>query len=169
MANPDAKSVRAYHAYTCPATEPIVDDPDQPLVTCGTGEYADVKFLLSPAALEGTDLTDATAGVPQGGVGWQVNLSIGGEGRQVFADLSRQMVGTEQQFAIVLDGNVISFPGFDGVITGGDARSAATSPRRRRRTSPPASSSARCPSRSPTTPPTRTSGRRWPATSSRPA
>lgn len=60
--------------------------------------------------------------MPQGGVGWQVNLSIGGEGRQVFADLSRQMVGTEQQFAIVLDGNVISFPGFDGVITGGDAQ-----------------------------------------------
>jgi preprotein translocase subunit SecD len=122
QASPDQKSIEAYHAYTCPATEPVVDNPDEPLVTCGTGEYADVKFLLSPAAVEGTDLTDATAGVPQGGVGWQVNLSIGGEGEDVFADLSRQMVGTEKQFAIVLDGNVISFPGFDGVITNGDAQ-----------------------------------------------
>lgn len=121
-ANPDQKSIEDYQAYTCPATAPVVDNPDKPLVTCGTGEYADVKFLLSPAAIEGTDLTDATAGVPQGGVGWQVNLSIGGEGKQVFADLSRAMVGTDQQFAIVLDGKVISFPGFDGVISGGDAQ-----------------------------------------------
>ena len=121
-ANPDQKAIQAYQAFTCPATKPVDDNPDKPLVTCGTGEFADVKFLLSPAAVEGTDLTDATAGVPQGGVGWQVNLSIGGEGKKVFADLSRAMVGTDQQFAIVLDGQVISFPGFEGVITNGDAQ-----------------------------------------------
>jgi preprotein translocase subunit SecD len=120
-AAPDQESIAAYNAYTCPSTEPVVDDPDKPLVTCGTGEYADVKFLLSPAAVEGTDLESASAGVPQGGVGWEVQLSIGGEGKEVFADLSRQMVGTDRQFAIVLDGKVISFPGFTGVITSGDA------------------------------------------------
>lgn len=122
QAAPDQASIEAFNAYTCPSTEPVVDDPDQPLVTCGTGDEADVKYLLSPAAVEGTDLTDASAAVPQQGVGWIVQLQIGGEGRDVFGELSQQMVNTERQFAIVLDGAVISAPTFNGVITSGDAQ-----------------------------------------------
>lgn len=122
MAQPDQASIDAYNAYTCPTTEPVVDDPAKPLVTCGTGDEAGVKYLLSPAAIEGTDLTGADAGVPSGEFAWQVNLSLGGEGKQVFKELSQNMVNTEQQFAVVLDGKVISSPGFDGVITNGDAR-----------------------------------------------
>ena len=60
--------------------------------------------------------------MPQNQVAWQVDLSIGGQGKQVFADLSQNMVGTEKQFAIVLDGMVISAPTFNGVITNGDAQ-----------------------------------------------
>lgn len=120
--SPDQESINAYNAYTCPATEPVRDIADQPLVTCGTGEDAGTKYLLSPAAIEGTDLRDASAAVPQQGVGWIVQLDIGGEGRDVFGELSQQMVGTGQQFAIVLDGAVISAPEFTGVITSGDAQ-----------------------------------------------
>ncbi len=122
MAQPDQASIDAYNAYTCPNDEPVVDEPNQPLVTCGVGELADVKFLLSPVAVEGTDLTDASAGVPSGQLAWQVNLTIGGEGEQVFEDLSRAMVGTDQEFAVVLDGKVISHPGFEGVISTGEAQ-----------------------------------------------
>ncbi|WP_243059864.1 protein translocase subunit SecD [Nocardioides sp. SR21] len=122
MAAPDQASIDAYNAYTCPSTEPVVDDPAKPLVTCGVDEEAGVKYLLSPAAIEGTELTDATAGVPAGQVAWQVNLSIGGEGKDVFKELSQNMVNTDQQFAVVLDGQVISSPGFSGVITNGDAQ-----------------------------------------------
>jgi preprotein translocase subunit SecD len=122
MASPDQASIEAYNAYTCPTTEPVVDDPAKPLVTCGVGDEAGVKYLLSPAAIEGTDLTDASAGIPSGQVAWQVNLSIGGEGKEIFKNLSQSMVGTGQQFAVVLDGKVISSPGFDGVITSGDAQ-----------------------------------------------
>jgi len=122
MQAPDQASIDAYNAYTCPSTEPPVDDPDKPLVTCGVGEDAAVKFLLSPAAIEGTDLTDASAGVPSGQLTWQVNLTIGGEGENTFEDLSRAMVGTDQQFAVVLDGQVISNPGFTGVIPNGQAQ-----------------------------------------------
>jgi preprotein translocase subunit SecD len=49
-------------------------------------------------------------------------LTLGGQGKQVFADLSRAMVGTNQQFAVVLDGRVISSPGFTGVIPNGEAQ-----------------------------------------------
>lgn len=123
MNNPDQASIDAYNAYTCPSTEPVVDDPSKPLVTCGVEEDAGVKYLLSPAAIEGTDLTDASAGVQQGQVAWQVNLSIGGEGKDVFKELSQAMVGDDaQQFAVVLDGRVLSDPGFDGVITNGQAQ-----------------------------------------------
>lgn len=123
QANPDAESIQAFQDYTCPSEEPVVDDPDEPLVTCGVGDDAATKYLLSPAAIEGTDLTGAEAGLPSaGGVNWLVQLSIGGEGKEVFADLSQQMVGQGTQFAIVLDGNVISAPQFTGVITNGDAQ-----------------------------------------------
>ena len=39
-----------------------------------------------------------------------MNLAFGGDGEDAFEDISRALVGTEQQFAIVLDGEVISAP-----------------------------------------------------------
>ena len=122
MANPSPAAIKAFNEFSCPSNAPVRDDADQFLVTCGTEDDAGTKYLLSPAAVEGTDLSDASAGVPQQQVQWVVSLQLGGEGKQVFADLSRNMVGTEQQFAIVLDGQVISAPTFDGVITNGEAQ-----------------------------------------------
>jgi preprotein translocase subunit SecD len=122
ITDPGQAAIDEFNAYTCPATKPVVDDPTKPLVTCGTGDEAGTKFLLSPAAIEGTDLKSADAGVPSQGVAWQVNLTIGGDGKQVFADLSRAMLNSDQQFAVVLDGQVISHPGFTGVIPNGEAQ-----------------------------------------------
>ena len=119
---PPQEAIDAYAAYTCPATAPPVDDPTTYLVTCGTDDDAETKYLLSPAAIEGTDLKEASAGVPQGQFAWQVNLSLGGDGKKVFADLSNAMAGSEQQFAVVLDGLVISAPTFEGRIPDGSAQ-----------------------------------------------
>jgi preprotein translocase subunit SecD len=119
---PPQEAIDAFAAYTCPSTELPVDDPSTWLVTCGTGDDAASKYLLSPAAIEGTDLKDASAGVPQGQVAWQVNLSLGGDGKKVFADLSNSMAGSEQEFAVVLDGQVISHPTFEGRIPDGNAQ-----------------------------------------------
>jgi preprotein translocase subunit SecD len=119
---PPQEAIDAYAAYTCPSTTPPVDDPTTWLVTCGTGDDATTKYLLSPAAIEGTDLKEASAGVPQGQVAWQVNLTLGGDGKKVFADLSDAMAGSEQQFAVVLDGMVISAPNFEGRIPDGNAQ-----------------------------------------------
>lgn len=122
IASPPQEAIDAYNAYTCPPTESVEDDASTWLVTCGTEEDAATKYLLSPAAIEGTDLKSADAGIPQGDVNWAVSLSLGGEGKDVFTDLSTQMVGTEQRFAIVLDGLVISAPNFTGRISDGNAQ-----------------------------------------------
>ena len=119
--DPGPEAIAAFNKYSCPSTKPVVDDANKFLVTCGTEDDAATKYLLSPAVVEGTDLTSASAGVPQQQVQWQVDISMGGEGKQVFADLSQNMVNTPKQFAIVLDGQVISAPQFTGVITNGQS------------------------------------------------
>ncbi|KQW43043.1 preprotein translocase subunit SecD [Nocardioides sp. Root1257] len=119
---PPQEAIDAFAAYTCPSTKLPEDNPSTWLVTCGTDDDAATKYLLSPAAIEGTDLKDASAGVPQGQVAWQVNLTLGGDGKNVFADLSDSMAGSEQQFAVVLDGQVISAPTFNGRIPDGNAQ-----------------------------------------------
>ncbi|GAA4714092.1 protein translocase subunit SecD [Nocardioides conyzicola] len=120
---PPQEAIDAFAAYTCPATTPPVDDPTTWLVTCGTDDDAATKYLLSPAAIEGTDLKSADALAPgQQNPQWQVNLELKGDGKKVFADLSEAMAGSEQQFAVVLDGQVISAPQFDGRIPDGNAQ-----------------------------------------------
>ena len=119
--NPDQASVRAFEKYECPPAGEaalVEDDPDQPLVTCdGDG----VKYLLSPALIEGTDLQSAEAAVPQQQVDWVVTLDFDGDGTKTFTEISRSLYNTGKQFAIVLDGQVISAPTMDGVITNGRA------------------------------------------------
>ena len=122
MKSPDPASVAEFNKFSCPSNKPVEDDATKPLVTCGTGDDAGTKYLLSPAAIEGTDLESASAGIPQGQVQWQVDLTLGGDGKQVFADLSRAMAGSQEQFAVVLDGKVISAPTFEGVIPNGSAQ-----------------------------------------------
>lgn len=123
MANPPQEAIDAFNKFSCPSDKPVVDDPDKFLVTCGTKEEGEEsqKFLLSPAAIEGTELSSASAGVPSQQFAWVVTLSLGGEGKSTFADLSRAMTGTDQQFAIVLDGKVISHPTFNSPILDGNA------------------------------------------------
>ncbi len=118
---PNPQAIEAYNAFQCPTDGSpvnVVDDADRPLVTC----EGPVKYLLSPAVVEGTALQDAFAGIPQQSSEYVVSLEIGGEGRTAFADVSRALYGTQKQFAIVLDGQVISAPTMNGVITNGRAQ-----------------------------------------------
>ena len=119
--SPDQASVAAFQAFQCPAAgeAPLVeDDPDKPLVTC---DDEGVKYLLSPAMIEGTQLDSAEAGVPQQQVDWVVSLDFDGSGTDTFTEISRALFGTEKQFAIVLDGRVLSAPTMNGLITNGQA------------------------------------------------
>jgi preprotein translocase subunit SecD len=122
MNNPDPASVQAFNDYECPPqgqTAVVEDDPDKPLVTC---DEDGIKYLLSVSMIEGTALTSANAGIPNQSVNWAVDLKFDGEGTEEFTKISRTLYGTQKQFAIVLDGQVISAPTMNGVITNGEAQ-----------------------------------------------
>ena len=110
--------------FECPAAgaSPEVDDvPGQPLVTCdadGSGS----KYVLSPTVIEGTQLEDAAATVPQQSFEWIVTLSLDGKATDDFSDVTRALVNTPARFAIVLDGQVLSAPEVTGIITDGNAQ-----------------------------------------------
>ncbi len=99
------------------------DDPLQYLISCE--KDASVKYALAPADLVGTDIESATAGLPQQGAGgWQVDLQMTTEGAKKFADSTTKLSALESpndQFAIVLDGVVISAPSVNEAILGGSA------------------------------------------------
>jgi preprotein translocase subunit SecD len=134
----------AFNAYQCddkgliskvegaPESLPDVpsDDPLQSLVACSPPEPAvgndqarpAIKYLLSKAVIAGTDLEDAGFAIPQNSVNYAVTLDIGGEGEDVFSQASSTLTKDVEQFAIVLDGAVISAPTFTSNIPDGSAQ-----------------------------------------------
>ena len=95
--------------------------------TCS--KNGDAKYVLGPAEVTGKDIKSATAGLEtnqQGAVGtaWQVNMEFKSEGAAKFAKVTQRLTKLEQprnQFAIVLDGLVVSAPRTNEAITGGQA------------------------------------------------
>ena len=105
-----------------------VDDPTLPLITCDvTGTQ---KFILGPVEVEGANISDASNGTVQSSTGastntWAVNLDFDGIGSQSFADVTQRLfplAAPRNQFAITLDGFVITAPATQAVITGGSAQ-----------------------------------------------
>jgi preprotein translocase subunit SecD len=140
---PPASWVKAFQDATCPLVGERTDDfdnPDKPLVTC---DDDGVKYLLSSAVVEGTELDEANAQQAQQSLEWQVGLSFKDKGAKLFGEVSAALAPKNgelhgEQFAIVLDGHVISAPTMDAIlskeasISGGnmkqaDAKSLATS------------------------------------------
>jgi len=107
------------------------DDPKLWLGTCDTDGAA--KYSLQPAFIEGTNVTDAVAQLPQQGVGgWVVSLTFDSEGARALATASQELYALPDcapggaspcnAFAIVLDGVVVSAPRFNEPIIGGQAQ-----------------------------------------------
>jgi preprotein translocase subunit SecD len=122
--NPGTEWLTKYAAFTCPSSKtaaatPVADVPDQPLITC---DNKGQKFLLSKAVIEGTSLKSASYGTPPQGVGWAVNLGLKGDATKVFGDISTKLNANSGTFAIVLDGQVISYAGFNEPILDGNAQ-----------------------------------------------
>ncbi len=98
---------------------------DQPLITCDDG--GTVKYLLGPVEVKGQDVKDASAGLVQSSQGvttgqWAVNITFNDAGTKAFSDVTTRLValtGAQNQFAIVLDGKVISAPTTQAAITDG--------------------------------------------------
>lgn len=107
-----------------------------PMVTCNTDGTE--KYILGATELSGASVTDATFGPEQlqGGSPtgrWEVILTFDNEGGQTFADITQRLfsyrgvasqtggIDPRNRFAMVLDGEVISAPGVQSVISGGTA------------------------------------------------
>jgi preprotein translocase subunit SecD len=105
-----------------------VDDMKAPLITCDTGRFQ--KYILGPVELDGTNIADATAGTITTQTGastneWAVNLAFDGEGTSIFSAVTSRLFPLEtprNQFAVTLDGYVITDPAAKAVITNGEAQ-----------------------------------------------
>ncbi len=97
---------------------------DEPLITC---ENDTIKYILGPVEVTGEAIDDATAGLVPSSTGattneWGVFIDFDSEGTQQFREVTERLVtlqGVRNQFAIVLDGRVISAPQTISAITDG--------------------------------------------------
>jgi preprotein translocase subunit SecD len=125
MSAPSQEAITAFNSFTCPADGSpanVVDDPNRPLVTCGTGDDTGQKYLLTSALIEGDQLDSADAVIPQNSLNYVVSIDFDGAGTKEFTKISQKIVGTGQQFAAVLDGQVITAPQMTSLITNGQAQ-----------------------------------------------
>ncbi|WP_431218119.1 protein translocase subunit SecD [Leifsonia xyli] len=117
-----------FDAYDCKANAKKTSSSaptDQPLITCD--DQNTVKYLLGPVEVKGQDIKDASAGLVQSSQGvttgqWAVNIVFNDAGTKAFSDVTTRLValqGSQNQFAIVLDGKVISAPTTQAAITDG--------------------------------------------------
>ncbi|MFF3348495.1 protein translocase subunit SecD [Streptomyces sp. NPDC002779] len=100
--------------------------PTEPTVACGQstpGQWQ--KYILGPAEVDGTDVAEAEAAfATTTGAGWTVNMKFTGEGRKKFGDITGKLAQNQppqNQFAIVLDNEVVSDPRVSQALTGGNA------------------------------------------------
>ncbi|MEU7153336.1 protein translocase subunit SecD [Streptomyces sp. NPDC039022] len=97
--------------------------PSDPVVACK--DDGSQKYVLGPVGVEGTDVKDASAVFDsQQGQGWIVQMDFTGAGGKKFADITGKLAAKTQpqnQFAIVLDGAVVSDPRVSQRLNGGSA------------------------------------------------
>ncbi|MEV1067512.1 protein translocase subunit SecD [Streptomyces sp. NPDC050263] len=100
--------------------------PGDATVACGEIDKVWYKYLLGPAAVDGTEVKKAQAVYDtQTAAGWQVTMDFTSKGAKKFADITGQLAQNTQpqnEFGIVLDGDVVSSPFVQSAITGGQAQ-----------------------------------------------
>ncbi|MFF9174914.1 protein translocase subunit SecD [Streptomyces sp. NPDC014793] len=129
--NPDTARLQAqYTALNCakPAERAKAGTnakPGDPTVACGQRDKTWYKYLLGPAGVDGTEVKKAQAIFDtQGGSGWQVQMTFTKTGSSKFADITGALAknqSPQNEFGIVLDGEVVSSPYVQSAITGGQA------------------------------------------------
>ncbi|MGW3265085.1 protein translocase subunit SecD [Streptomyces sp. NPDC001056] len=99
--------------------------PGDPTIACGKIGKGYYKYLLGPAAVDGTEVKKAQAVFDtQGASGWQVQMTFDSTGAKKFADITGELAknqAPQNEFGIVLDGEVVSSPYVSLAITGGQA------------------------------------------------
>lgn len=100
--------------------------PTDSTVACGQNSQGQwQKYVLGPAAVDGTDVDKAQAVLnTTTGAGWTVTMDFTDGGAKKFADITGKLAqnqSPQNQFAIVLDGDVVSDPYVSQALTGGSA------------------------------------------------
>lgn len=130
-----------YNSFNCAdvdKTDANTADPHKVLVTCD--DNSTTKYLLGPAEVEGSAITDAKAGTVTSSAGvstgqWAVNLTLSSEGSAKMEALSSRLISLtapKNEFGFVLDGKVLLAPTVQGVtgnpqITGNFSQTSAQS------------------------------------------
>ncbi|MCF2529033.1 protein translocase subunit SecD [Yinghuangia soli] len=104
-------------------------DPTKPTVACSAkpqnGTYE--KYILGPAAIDGTDLSSSNAQLPTGPGqigGWEVALKFDGTGTDKFTKITGDLAEGQyptNRFAVELDGVVVVAPTVSTELPGGQA------------------------------------------------
>ncbi len=115
-----------YDSFECNKIDTTnVAPAGEPLITCE--QDGSIKYVLGPVEVSGENISNATNGqvTTQSGATtgeWKVNIVFDDTGSKEFATVTTRLSGLEgvqNQFAIVLDGSVISAPRTLAVITNG--------------------------------------------------
>src|SRR5450755_3323672 len=104
------------------------DNPASQIVAC---DPQGVKYVLATSPVIGQEITSASAALNTSSQ-WVINFNLNGKGSTAFANLTSQMfskyyasgapTSVLDQFAIVLDGKVVSAPDIQQPITGGQGQ-----------------------------------------------
>ncbi|MEV5431392.1 protein translocase subunit SecD [Streptomyces sp. NPDC052701] len=97
--------------------------PGEATVACGQDPQKQwQKYLLGPAEVDGTDIDEAEAVFDtQSASGWKVTLGFTSKGSKKFASITGKLAqnqSPQNEFAIVLDGNVVSNPYVTQALSG---------------------------------------------------
>ncbi|MFJ8166296.1 protein translocase subunit SecD [Streptomyces sp. NPDC096136] len=98
--------------------------PDEPTIACGQRGTTWGKWILGPAQVNGQDVKDAKGVIDQQRGQWIVQMQFTDKGADKFAKITGELATKtppQNQFAIVLDGKVISDPSVSQALTGGNA------------------------------------------------
>ncbi|MFH8418805.1 protein translocase subunit SecD [Streptomyces collinus] len=128
----DANALQAKYAKldcTDEKTRSSVGDgvkASEPTLACGKNAQGQwQKYILGPAEVDGTDVDKAQAVLnTQTGAGWTVTMDFTDAGAKKFANITGKLAqnqSPQNQFAIVLDGEVVSDPYVKQALTGGNA------------------------------------------------
>lgn len=100
-----------------------IENTEKWLVTCSID--GTLKYVVQPAFIKGESIDDARAEIPQNSFDWVVTLDFDSQGANQLAQASNELYvkpSPQNQFAIVLDGLVVSSPYFSEPIPGGSAQ-----------------------------------------------
>jgi preprotein translocase subunit SecD len=120
-----------YEQFDCASEDAQVANTaveDQPMITCDFSNT--VKYILGPVEVSGSDISNAGASMVTTSQGattgqWAVDLAFNAKGTKDFGDVTTRLnglTGSQNQFAIVLDGKVLTAPATNAAITNGSAQ-----------------------------------------------